>query len=185
MKRPSRVRSAIKFGSWTILAAGLFLLVAHWHLSGRFAAWYYYQASMDGYAVNTDSFKDATKDHPAYLEIGQFDRLDGLKAVAVKQGDRLPGLANGIISQKLLEEGERVALEGTRLKVMQPWKIESAKGFKYRNTFKHKGVKTNPWAAPVNVALVIGLGLALGFMAEGFTDLIGIKVEKIHHFEGP
>jgi hypothetical protein len=34
------------------------------------------------------------------------------------------------------------------------------------------------------VALVIGLGISLGYMAEGATDLFGLKLEKIRHFEG-
>jgi len=40
------------------------------------------------------------------------------------------------------------------------------------------------WGAAWNVAMTLGIGLALGFMAEGFTDLLGIKLEKIRHFEG-
>jgi hypothetical protein len=184
MEGPSKGRAAVKFGFWTILAAAMFVLVAHLHMSGRFARWYYFKASADGYAVNADSFKNANEKEPAYLEIGKFERIEGLQAVEVKKGDRLPELANGIIGKDVLEKGERAALEGTRIKVIKPFKIEDAKGFKFKNTFKHKGVKTDPWAAPINVFLVIGLGLTLGFMAEGFTDLIGIKVEKIHHFEG-
>jgi hypothetical protein len=45
-------------------------------------------------------------------------------------------------------------------------------------------VKTYPWAALVNVLIVIGLGVTLGYMAEGVTDLAGYKLEKIRHFEG-
>lgn len=31
--------------------------------------WYYYQTKVDGYAININSFKDATKEKPAMLEI--------------------------------------------------------------------------------------------------------------------
>ena len=184
MSGPSRGRAAVKFGFWAALAVSMFGLVGYLHTSGRFAEWYYYQAAEDGYAVNAQTFQDATVEHPAILEIGAFDSLDGRKAVAVKKGDRLPRLANGLILLKVLAEGKRAAVEGAQIKVMIPWEIQQSKGFKFKDTFKHKGVKTDPWAAVYNVLLVAGLGLTLGFMAEGFTDLIGIKVEKIRHFEG-
>ncbi len=32
--------------------------------------------------------------------------------------------------------------------------------------------------------MVIGMGLTLGYMAEGFTDMLGIKLQKIKHYEG-
>jgi hypothetical protein len=45
-------------------------------------------------------------------------------------------------------------------------------------------VETYPVAAIYNVLLVIGLSISLGFMAEGFTDLLGVRIDKIQHFEG-
>jgi hypothetical protein len=184
MAGASRGRAAIKFIFWTSLSVGFFVLVGYFHFRGKFAGWYYYTAKEDGYAVNANTFKDANKDQPAMLEVGSFETLDGLKAVAVKKGDRLPKLCNGIISEEVLTKGERAVLENGQLKVLMPWKMEDAKGFKFKNTFKHKGIKTYPWAALYNVLLVFGLGISLGYMAEGFTDLLGIKVEKIRHFEG-
>jgi hypothetical protein len=62
--------------------------------------------------------------------------------------------------------------------------MEQAKGFKFKDTFKHKGVETWPWAAVWNVAIVFILGLALGLMAEGFTDMLGLRLEKIQHHTG-
>ncbi len=180
----SRGQSAVKFTFWTILAAGFLLYVAHLHTSGKFAEWYYYRASEDGYAVNADTFFHATKESPALLQIGDFKTISGLEAVPVKKGDRLPLNSNGVISTEQLENGSRASLDGNYIKVTVPWKIMESKGFKYKDTFKHKGVMTFPWAAVVNVALVISMGVSLGFMAEGFTDLIGIKLEKIQHFEG-
>lgn len=177
-------RSAIKFVFWTAIATGFFVWIAHLHVSGRFSEWYYYRAAQNGYAVNADSFINATKENPALLEIGSYGSIEGLQAVAVKKGDRLPLKANGIISSEQLAKGWRASLDGSQIKVTVPWEIAQAKGFKYKDTFKHKGVLTFPWAAVVNVFLVLGLGLALGYMAEGFTDLIGIKLEKIRHFEG-
>jgi hypothetical protein len=184
MAERSRGRAAVKFGFWTASSIAGFLLIAHLHTSGKFAAWYYCTAAEDGYAVNADTFMKATPDNPVLLEIGSYEKLDGPQAVAVKKGDRLPTSANGIITSSVLKEGKRATVEGSQVKVTVPWKIEYAKGFKFMNTFKHKGVKTYPWAAVYNVLLIFGLGIALGFMAEGFTDVIGIKVEKIRHFEG-
>ena len=66
--------------------------------------------------------------------------------------------------------------------VTVPWEIKESKGFKYKDRFIHKGVKTNPWSGVWNVAVVIGLGLCLGLMAEGATDLFGLEIKKIEHF---
>lgn len=66
--------------------------------------------------------------------------------------------------------------------MLAPWEIKESKGFKYKDTFIHKGIKTNPWSGLWNVALVIGLGLTLGLMAEGFTDMMGLKIKKIDHY---
>ena len=88
---------------------------------------------------------------------------------------------NGIIDEKTVKEGKRVALDGSTLKVMVPSQIKESKGFKYKDTFKHKGIRTNPWSGAWNVAMVLCLGLALGLVAEGFTDLLGMKIEKIQH----
>jgi hypothetical protein len=184
MSAPPRSRSAIKFIFWTIVSAGFFLWVAHLHVSGRLAEWYYYSAADGGYAVNANEFYNATKENPAILEIGSYARIDGLQAVPVKKGDRLPLEANGIISDEQLESGKRASLQGNQIIVTVPWEIKESKGFKYKDTFKHKGIRTYPWAAPVNVVIVIGLGIALGYMAEGLTDLLGVKLEKIRHFEG-
>ncbi len=184
MSAPSKTRSAIKFIFWTSVSIGVFLLVAHLHVSGSLSRWYYYSAANDGYAINADTFSNATEESPALLQIGSFEKIDGLEAVLVKKGDRLPELANGVISQEELEKAKRVSLEGNLIKVSAPWQIKESKGFKYKDTFKHKGIVTYPWAALYNVLIVIGLGGALGDMAEGLTDLMGIKLEQIRHFEG-
>ena len=184
MSKPSRLGAAVKLSFWTAVALGLCGYVVHAHRSGQLAAWFYYAAAADGYAVDADSFARATREQPAFLEIGRFDSLDGLQAVAVKKGERLPLGANGVIATKVLGEGKRASLEGGRIKVTVPWEMQQAKGFKFKDTFKHKGIKTYPWGAAWNVAMTLGIGLALGFMAEGFTDLLGIKLEKIRHFEG-
>lgn len=184
----SRGRAAVKFVFWTTLALGLGVYVVHHHRTGKLASWFYHTAAEDGYAVNADSFKDASASAPAYLKVVRQDRIEGLVAVAVKKGERLPANTNGVIATRVLEQGKRAALvsdaAGQQIRMMVPWKIETAKGFKFKDTFKHKGIKTYPWAAVWNVVIVILIGLALGFMAEGLTDLLGIRLEKIRHFEG-
>jgi len=184
MDGPTRTRAVIKFLFWTAAAATLFVVVARSYSSGQMAAWYYYSAADEGYAVNANAFMDATKEHPAVLQVGSFAAIEGLQAVPVRQGDRLPANANGVILKKVVDDGKRARREGDAIVVTVPWKIEDAKGFKFKDTFKHKGIRTYPWAAVWNVAITLGLGLSLGFMAEGFTDLLGVKLEKIRHFEG-
>ncbi len=179
-----RGRAAVKFLFWTAGAIGLAIYIVQTHRAGKLAAWFYYSAGSDGYAVNADTIKNATKDAPLYLTIASVDRLDGLVAVKVKKGDRLPANATGVIATKILKAGKRAVVEGDRIKMMVPWEIAMAKGFKFKDTFKHKGIETYHWAAVWNVAMVILLGLCLGFMAAGFTDLLGMKLEKIRHFEG-
>lgn len=102
-------------------------------------------------------------------------------AVRVKKGDRLPRNTNGVISDKIVSEGKRATVQDSSLRVLVPWEIQQSKGFKFKDTFKHKGIETSPWGAVWNVMVVFLLGLSLGLMAEGFTDMIGIKLEKIQH----
>ena len=184
MAEPSRIRGTIKFVFWTAIACMLIIAVVRSHLSGQMAEWYYYTASQNGYAINAHVLKDATKAKPAVLEIGQFQRIEGLQAVPVKKGDRLPANTNGIISLDVLKAGKRATLQGNQIVVTVPYEIREKSGFKFKDAFTHKGIHTNPWAALWNVGMVLALGLSLGYMAEGFTDVLGIKFEKIRHFEG-
>jgi hypothetical protein len=183
MDGPTRTRAAVKFLFWTAVAATLIAVVVRSHTSGQMAAWFYYSAADAGYAVNANAFVDATRDKPAVLQVGSFARIDGLQAVPVRRGDRLPANANGVILNKVVDEGKRARREGDTIVVTVPWKVDDSKGFKFKDTFKHKGIRTYPWAAVWNVALTLGLGLSLGLMAEGFTDLLGVKLKKIRHFE--
>ena len=184
MAEPSKGRAAIKFMFWTLLSAAMIFYVAQSYTSGKMVSSYYHTASLEGYAINTGTFGEASQENPVALTIGQFEKIEGPVAVPVKEGDRLPVNTNGIISKEVLEKGKRATLEGDAVKVLVPWEIKESKGFKYRDTFKHKGIKTDPWSGAWNVAAVIALGLTLGFMAEGFTDLLGWKIHKIRHFEG-
>jgi hypothetical protein len=178
---PSRGRGVFKFFFWTAVSVALFAYAVRAHVSGQLSAWYYHKASASGYAVNSNAFNNATPEDPALLTITTADRLEGLMAVRVQKGDLLPANANGVIGDDVLKAGKRVSLANGALVVKVPWEIKTAKGVKFKDTFKHKGVETYPWGAAWNVAMVIGLGLALGFMAEGFTDAMGMKFEKIQH----
>lgn len=181
MAVPSKTKGWFKFLFWAMAAVGISWYVWSSYNSGLIVSWYYYRAAQDGYAINANTFKDATKENPAILEIGTWEKLDGLVAVHIKKGDRLPANTNGVITMDEIKSGKRVSLEGDTIKVTVPWQIKEAKGFKYKDTFKHKAIKTNPWSGAWNVAIVIALGLALGLMAEGFTDIMGMKLEKIVH----
>lgn len=177
----TKTKGTIKFLFWLAVSVGLFYYAFHSYNTGQMVSWYYYKANTDGYAVHSASFKSATKENPAMLQIGKFDTIEGLQAVEVKKGDRLPVNADGIIDQKVLKEEKRAKLEGEMIKVMAPSQIKESKGFKYKDTFKHKGVQTNPWSGAWNVGMVLVIGLALGLMAEGFTDIMGLKLTKIVH----
>ncbi len=177
-------KGAMKFAVWGFLSVALMWYAIHSYTSGQMISWYYYEAKEDGYAIHSDAFKSATKEKPAVLEIGAFKAVEGLQAVKVKKGERLPQGVDGIIGDKVIKEGKRAVLEGNSLKVLVPTQMKEAKGFKYKDSFKHKGVKTNPWSGPWNVAIVLGIGICLGMMAEGFTDMLGIKLQKIKHYEG-
>ncbi len=184
MAEVSKTRGAIKFFVWAAVAAALTVYLWVEYYNGTLISWYYYKAANDGWAINSETFKDATKEKPGILQIGSFQKIEGLQAVPVKKGDRLPTNTNGIIDKKTVQEGKRVTLEDNTLKVTVPTQVKESKGFKFRDTFKHKGIETNPWGGLWSVCFILALGFALGVMAEGFTDMCGYKLEKIKHYEG-
>ena len=181
MAETNRRKAAFKFCFWLAATVALFGYIIHSYTSGQMIQWYYYTASLDGYAVNANLSMSATKEKPVVLNITKQDEVNGLVAVPVAKGDRLPKNANGVISLAELKSGKRAVLEGQTIKVTVPWQIKETKGFKFRDTFKHKGVRTNPWSGAWNVAMVLGLGLSLGLLAEGFTDLMGMKIGELQH----
>jgi hypothetical protein len=177
-----KTKGAIKFVVWTAVSLGLIFYAVYAFQTGKIDEMYYHSTKVDGFAVNTNEFFTATKEKPALLQIGKADEIKGLMAVPVKKGDRLPRGANGVIDKKTLEEGKRAKVDGDKLVVTVPWQVKETKGFKYKDTFIHKGVVTDPWSGVWNVAVTIAISLALGFMAEGFTDMLGMKIKKIEHF---
>jgi hypothetical protein len=178
-------KGAIKFLFWSIVAAVVLVYTIRSYTSGQMARWFYYKAAENGYAVNVDLFHDASKSSPAKLKITTGDTLDGLVAIRVKKGDRLPRNTNGVIGEKVLSKAKRAKVTGDALVVSVPWEIQQSKGFKFKDTFKHKGVETWHWAAVWNVLIVFALGFALGLMAEGFTDMLGLRIQKIKHYTKP
>lgn len=184
MAEASKARGVIKFLVWTSVAAGLVVYFWMQYYNGTLIKQYYYKAKTNGWAVDVDTFKGANKEKPATLKIGSFEKIDGLQAVPVKKGDRLPTNTNGIIDKKTVQAGKRVVLEGDTLRVLIPSQVKEAKGFKFRDTFKHKGIETDPWGGVWAVAFIFCLGMSLGLMAEGFTDMCGLKLQKIKHYEG-
>ncbi|MBA4366871.1 MAG: hypothetical protein C0403_04455 [Desulfobacterium sp.] len=176
-----KTKGAVKFIFWLSVSVGLFIYSYGTYTSGQMTSWYYYKAKTDGYAVHSTYFKKATKENPMMLQIGKFDKIEGLQAVEVKKGDRLPKNTDGIIEKKVIKEEKQAKLEDGMIKVMVPWEIKDAKGFKFKDTFKHKGIETNPWSGAWNVMMVLLIGLALGLTAEGFTDIMGLKLDKIVH----
>jgi hypothetical protein len=177
----SRRRGIVKFSFWTLVSTAVIVFTVRSYTSGQMAEWFYHRASLGGYAINADAFKNATKDQPALLAVVQGDAVQGLQAVRVEKGQRLPRNSNGVIADDVLSKGKRAALAGATLKVLVPWETKEAKGFKFKDTFKHKGILTWPWGGVWNVVIVALLGLSLGLMAEGFTDMLGLKLKKIQH----
>ena len=183
-EKVSHTRGTIKFVVWTAVSVGIIVWFWGQYYNGTLLKQYYYKTKTSGWAVNAMAFDQATKDNPAILQIGSFAKIEGLQAVPVKKGDLLPANATGVIDEKTVKEGKRVALEGNTLKVMIPSQIKESKGFAFRDTFTHKGIETDPWGAAWAVGFILLLGLSLGSMAEGFTDMIGMKIAKIKHYEG-
>jgi hypothetical protein len=177
----SKRRGAIKFTFWALVAATVMTLTARSYLNGQMAGWFYHRAAVNGYAVNAEAFKDASQSRPMSLEVTTGGEIKGLQAIRVQKGDRLPRHTNGVISDDTLAKGKRAVLSGGSLEVREPWQIKEAKGFKFKDTFKHKGVETWPWSGLWNLVIVGLLGLSLGLMAEGFTDMLGVRLEKIKH----
>jgi hypothetical protein len=183
-EKVSHARGIIKFVVWTGISAAICVYFWAQYFNGNLMKQYYYKTKTSGWAVNAMAFDAATKDKPAILQVGSFAKIEGLQAVPVKKGDLLPANATGVIDEKTVKEGKRVALEGNTLKVMIPSQIKESKGFAFRDTFTHKGVETDPWGGAWAVGFILILGLSLGLMAEGFTDMIGMKISKIKHYEG-
>ena len=180
----NRMRAAIKFLFWAVATVLVFTYAIHFYRSGKMVHWYYYKAKADGFAVNTRAFQDATPEKPAVLTIGDYSTLDGLKATAVKKGGILPAGTMGVIDLQTVQEGKRVQLDGDQLKVLIPWQFKEAKGFKYKDSFTHKNIRTNPLSGVWNLVMVGLIGLCLGYLAEGFTDFVGLKFQKIDHTVG-
>lgn len=184
MAKKFQARGTIKFVIWTAVSIAISVWFWAQYFNGTLYKQYYYKTKTSGWAVHANDFKDATKDKPAILQVGSFEKIEGLQAVPVKKGDRLPVNATGVIDEKTVKEGKRVVLDGNTLKVLIPSQIKEAKGFKYKDTFTHKGVEADPWGGAWAVGFIVILGLSLGLMAEGFTDMIGMEIHKIKHFEG-
>lgn len=179
-------RGVVKFIFWTVIAAAVIGVTARSYTSGQMAEWFYHRAAVSGYAVNVDAFPPgASQAQPALLQVTTGQELSGPVAIHVAKGERLPRNTNGVIADETVAKGRRVSLEGATLKVKIPWEMKEAKGFKFKDTFKHKGVETWPWSGVWNVLIVALLGLSLGLMAEGFTDMLGLKIEKIQHHAKP
>jgi len=174
-------RAVLKFAFWALAAAIVSSYAIQAYTSGLMVHWYYYRAMEDGYAINHKDLMDATPENPLYLKVVDKDEITGLEAVVVKKGDVLPQNATGVISQSIVQKGQRVAVEGDQLKVMIPWVIQESKGINYKDTFAHKSVQTNPLSGVWNLVMVVLLGVTLGFLAESFTDMFGFKFRKSVH----
>lgn len=176
-------KATVKLIFWLIAAVSLVSYISHSYTSGQMIRWYYYRASVDGYAIDANTFAKATKENPVQLAIVTANEIRGLQAVPVRKGDRLPQNTNGVISTSELKAAKRVSMDAqtNTIRVAVPTQIKESKGFKYKDTFKHKGVRTNPWSGVWNVSMVLLLGLTLGLLAEGITDFMGMKIEKIDH----
>jgi len=174
----------IKLGFWLVLAVVLYGYGVNEYVNGDMVQWYYYQAKVDGYAINDKSILQATTENPVILTISRSEEINGAMAVPVKKGDRLPKGTNGVIPAKDVKDGKRVALDGdTSLKVTIPTQDKVQSGITYKDSYKHKNIETNPWSGVWNVVMVVALGFCLGMLAQAFTDVLGIKYHKIEHFE--
>ena len=132
-------KAAFKFGFWLVASVALFGYIIHTYTSGQMIQWYYYTASLDGYAVDANLSMNATKDKPVVLNIAKQDEVKGLVAIPVAKGDRLPKNANGVISLAELKAGKRAVLEGQTIKVTVPWQIKETKGVQVQGHLQTQG----------------------------------------------
>ena len=93
MAENKKAKGTTKFLIWTALSLALIYYTCYSYSSGQMTSWYYYESSFEGYAVNANAFKDATKENPATLKVLASQEITGLQAVPVKKGDRLPRTA--------------------------------------------------------------------------------------------
>ena len=181
-----RTRGVVKLIFWTVIATAVITFTVRSYTSGQMAEWFYHRAAVSGYAVNVDQFPpNASQSQPVVLQVVTGEEIRGLVAIHVAKGARLPRNTNGVIGDETVKKARRASLSGSTLQVAIPWEIKEAKGFKFKDTFKHKGVETWPWSGVWNVLIVALLGLSLGLMAEGFTDMLGLKIEKLQHHAKP
>jgi hypothetical protein len=75
----------------------------------------------------------------------------------------------------------RARIVGNQLLVLVPWQVRESNGFTFWEGFTHKNVGTNPYSGVWNLVMVLAMGLSLGLMAEGFTDLLGVRLRKSDH----
>lgn len=113
MADDQRKRGAIKLIFWGVLALLLVGYCAYEYTSGRMIEWYYYKAKSDGYAVNANSFLAATKEKPMTLEIGKFDPIQGLQAVAVKRVTGCPSTPPASSARKTSRKANASSLRAT------------------------------------------------------------------------
>ena len=83
MAEVKRGKAAFKFCFWLVASVALFGYIIYTYNSGQMIQWYYYTASLDGYAIDANQSMNATKDKPAVLSIRKQDQVDGLVAIPV------------------------------------------------------------------------------------------------------
>jgi hypothetical protein len=171
-------QALIRIAFWATVAVLVFSFAINSYLSGEMTHWYYYKASASGYAINDNTFLDASKEKPALLQVVTASQIVGQQAVKVSKGDLLPTGANGVIADADVQDGKRVLLEGGNLKVMVPTQIKEQSGIKYADSYRHKGIETNPLSGPWNVGVVLLMGLSLGMLAQALTDLFGLEFKQ-------
>ena len=115
----TRHRGIVKFVFWTVVAAVVMTLTVRSYMSGQMAEWFYHRAAASGYAINADLFKDATKSKPATLQVTTGNEINGLVAIRVEKGDRLPRNTNGVIADTTVTKGRRAVLRRRRVKASQ------------------------------------------------------------------
>src|SRR5512143_798004 len=102
-------RGVVKFAFWTVIAATVIGFTVRSYTSGQMAEWFYHRAAVSGYAVNVDQLQNASQGQPAVLRVVHDRQIDGLVAVRVEAGDRLPRNTTGVISDETLAKGRRAA----------------------------------------------------------------------------
>jgi len=179
MAEVNRGKAAFKFCFWLVVSIALFAYVIHTYNSGQMIQWYYYTARSMVTPVNANGFMNATKEKPSCSVSGSRTRW------TVWWRSRCPrGTGCQECEWRHFPDRNQIGKKGRpggeKVKVTVPWQIKETKGSSTRtpSSTRHqdqslgRGLECGHGAPP---------GAVTRLLAEGLTDIMGLKIGKIQH----